>query len=88
GPYPYFLKQRILSDHGHLSNAACAKEVIRLAEGGTTRFVLAHLSRENNTPDLAHVTTLTALTKAGLRQGSDFLLRVASPEWQEETVIF
>lgn len=50
GPYPYYLKQRILSEHGHLSNAACAKLV---AACGAKTVVLAHLSAENNTPSLA-----------------------------------
>ena len=51
--YPYYLRQRIASDHGHLSNPDCADTVRRLAQTGTARFVLAHLSRENNTPELA-----------------------------------
>ena len=50
GPYPYYLKQRILGDHGHLSNQACAGLVAR-AQARTV--VLAHLSAENNTPRLA-----------------------------------
>ena len=50
GPYPYYLKQRILGARGHLSNAAAGAFARRLAEGGTRQFVLAHLSRENNTP--------------------------------------
>ena len=50
GPYPLYLKQRILGDHGHLSNQACAGLVAR-AQARTV--VLAHLSAENNTPRLA-----------------------------------
>ena len=53
GRYPVFLKRRILSDHGHLSNDACAETVARCAEQGTKHFFLAHLSQENNRPDLA-----------------------------------
>ena len=53
GRYPIFLKKRILSDHGHLSNDACAEAVALLAERGTKHFFLAHLSQENNRPDLA-----------------------------------
>lgn len=77
GRYPYPLKRRILSDHGHLSNEMCAKELPQLADTGTTRFVLAHLSSENNTPDLAYQTALCSLSMAGLRQGIDFELSVA-----------
>ena len=53
GSYPYPLKQRILSDRGHLSNDAAAEFACRMAAGGTRQFVLVHLSRENNTPALA-----------------------------------
>ena len=53
GRYPFFLKKRILSDHGHLSNDACAEAVARFAEKGTKHFFLAHLSQENNRPELA-----------------------------------
>ena len=53
GPYPVYLKRRILSDRGHLSNACCAELVRKLALGGTRRIILGHLSRENNTPALA-----------------------------------
>lgn len=53
GRYPYYLKKRILSERGHLSNEACAEAIARFAEKGTRRFFLAHLSRENNRPDLA-----------------------------------
>ena len=53
GPYPVYLKRRILSDHGHLSNADCARLVRHLADKGTRRVILGHLSRENNRPGLA-----------------------------------
>lgn len=53
GPYPAQLKRRILSDHGHLSNEACAELALRLYGTGTKHFILGHLSRENNTPALA-----------------------------------
>ena len=53
GPYPYSLKARILSDHGHLSNDAAAAFAAEMAEHGTRQIVLAHLSRENNSPNRA-----------------------------------
>ena len=76
GPYPYFLKQRILSDHGHLSNECCAELVTRLARAGTSSFTLAHLSRENNTPEKAFSVTRTALDESGF---TSVKLNVASP---------
>lgn len=80
GPYPYPLKKRILSNTGHLSNLACAQELCGLAEHGTARFFLAHLSAENNTPELAYQTALCSLTMAGMKAGSDFELSVAPRE--------
>ena len=76
GPYPYFLKERILSDRGHLSNECCAELVTRLARTGTTSFTLAHLSRENNTPDKAFSVTRSALDDCGF---ASVKLNVASP---------
>lgn len=66
GPYPAFLKRRILSDHGHLSNEDSAKLARFLAGSGTRRIMLAHLSAENNTPELALSACLAALRQAGL----------------------
>ena len=80
GPYPYPLKQRVLSDRGHLSNAACAAFLPELLKSGTRRFVLAHLSRQNNTPDLALQTAQAALVQAGAVQEVDFLLQAAPVE--------
>ena len=53
GRYPIFLKRRILSERGHLSNENCALLARELAESGTGTIILGHLSRENNTPDTA-----------------------------------
>lgn len=89
GPYPYPLKRRILSKKGHLSNMDCAGGLCGFAGSGTTRFVLAHLSAENNTPELAYQTTLCSLTLSGLKQGTDFELYVAHRENTEgKTILF
>ena len=61
GPYPAYLKQRVLSDRGHLSNEDSAALGLCLAESGTQTIVLGHLSRENNTPSLACRTVRQAL---------------------------
>ncbi len=53
GPYPAYLKKRILSDSGHLSNRAAAEALAWFAGHGTRHFLLAHLSRENNRPSVA-----------------------------------
>lgn len=53
GPYPYYLKERVLSMRGHLSNEVAAAFASDSARAGTKNIVLAHLSQENNTPQLA-----------------------------------
>lgn len=54
GKYPQHLKQRILSDRGHLSNYDCARYLTKLVGKNTKHIILAHLSEENNHPDLAY----------------------------------
>ena len=77
GPYPYPLKQRILSEVGHLSNEASAQEAVGLVRSGCTRLLLAHLSRENNLPLLAEQTACSFLEREGMKRGRDYLLQVA-----------
>lgn len=56
GPYPWHLKQRIRSAHGHLSNRQAGELLTGALQGASPlrHLVLAHLSEENNTPELAH----------------------------------
>lgn len=61
GRYPYPLKRRILSDHGHLSNENCGALAVYLAQRGTRQLVLGHLSRENNSRERAYQTVKAAL---------------------------
>ena len=65
GPYPFSLKKRILSARGHLSNADCAAFARELALSGTRQIILAHLSRENNTPQKAMECAAAALEGFG-----------------------
>ncbi len=65
GPYPVFLKRRILSERGHLSNDGCAALARELADSGTGTIILGHLSRENNTPDFAMRAVGEALAGTG-----------------------
>jgi phosphoribosyl 1,2-cyclic phosphodiesterase len=53
GPYPWSVKQRVLSRVGHLSNHATAEFLARDYDGGATYIVLGHLSQSNNAPELA-----------------------------------
>jgi len=65
GPYPVYLKRRILSGHGHLSNDEAGKLAVHLARNGAQSLILGHLSRENNRPELALNAVRTALREAG-----------------------
>ena len=53
GKYPYYLQQRILSDKGHLSNNDSAYYLSKFIGDNTKKIILAHLSQENNNPDIA-----------------------------------
>ena len=65
GPYPYYLKERILSGQGHLSNETAAAFAAAMARQGTEEFILVHLSAENNTPERALSAVRWALADAG-----------------------
>lgn len=65
GPYPYHLKQRILGEHGHLSNEAAAEFALHCVQSGTRDILLAHLSAENNTPAMAEYAVARKLQAAG-----------------------
>lgn len=65
GPYPYYLKARILSDRGHLSNESAGAFAVQAALWGAQEIVLAHLSQQNNTPERAMSAVSGALREAG-----------------------
>ena len=72
GSYPWHLKQRILSNRGHLSNSAAAWALVRLKKRPRAVF-LAHMSQENNRPALVEETVRTILAQQNIRQ-DDLLL--------------
>ncbi|MBR0141533.1 MAG: MBL fold metallo-hydrolase [Ruminococcus sp.] len=86
GGYPLYLKERILSDTGHLSNTACAAEVERLVKSGTTHIILGHLSQDNNKPEIAYSTVKNHLKDFQI--GKDYLMGVAPVESEGGAVIF
>lgn len=77
GPYPYFLKERILGGHGHLCNEDGAALAGHAVADGAHTVVLAHLSAENNSPSRAHHAVKTHLEAAGVDTAHDILLEVA-----------
>jgi len=77
GPYPYYLKTRILGDRGHLSNEAGGDLARQCVEAGARTVILAHLSTENNTPQRARTAVETVFREAGIDPERDVKLAVA-----------
>ena len=88
GSYPYPLKRRIAGEKGHLNNDDCAEQVVKLVKAGTKMIFLGHLSEENNTPENALYSSLSALESAGFKEGEDFKLAVLPPENTKKAVEF
>ena len=77
GPYPYYLKQRILGDRGHLSNEAGAELAAFAVETGARSVILAHLSQQNNTPVRAYEAVCRRLRAMGCDPERDLSVSVA-----------
>jgi phosphoribosyl 1,2-cyclic phosphodiesterase len=75
--YPYFLKRRIMSEKGHLSNEMAGKVVAYLAEKGMTKFILGHLSEKSNFPELVYQTVKGILLEKKIEIGKDINLTIA-----------
>ena len=78
--YPYQTKRRIAGDFGHLSNEAAADCICRITMGypKDRQVLLAHLSNENNSPSLAHLTIKNILEENRLYIDRDLRLSVIS----------
>lgn len=78
GKYPYFLKQRILGENGHLCNEYTGELVIEAVRGGRVNNVLlGHLSRENNFPELAYETVRQIVEQNDIQVGIDVNIDMA-----------
>lgn len=78
GPYPYYLKQRILGDRGHLSNENSGRLLNRVLHDGLKAILLGHLSKENNLPQLAYEAVRLEITLGDSPyKAEDFLIQVA-----------
>ncbi len=77
GSYPLRLKQRILSEKGHLSNEDAGYAAKFLCKMGTCQIMLGHLSAENNYPLLAEETVAGILKESGIEPGRDLTLTIA-----------
>ncbi|MGN0706489.1 MAG: MBL fold metallo-hydrolase [Faecalibacterium sp.] len=75
GPYPYYLRARIESARGHLSNDECSAKLLELIQEGCKRFALCHLSQENNTPLCALQTVFSTLGAADVVPDKDCIVQ-------------
>lgn len=66
GPYPRFLKERVISDKGHLSNKTTSKYLRKLVGDNTKYVILAHISEKNNTEELAYECTRKELENTNI----------------------
>lgn len=80
GAYPWHLKQRILSDQGHLSNDDGALALVDLIGNKTKRIYLGHLSKENNMKEIARDTFKEILQRKDIGVGEDFFLYDTDPD--------
>lgn len=80
GPYPWALKQRVMSRTGHLSNESVAEYLVDGFDGTARYFVLAHLSKNNNLPELALLSAREALERRPGLRCSQTRLELASPD--------
>lgn len=74
GKYPYYLKRRIMSEEGHLSNDDAGKLIAEIATGKGEVVLLGHLSKENNFPLLAYETVKNIVEEAGININEDISL--------------
>ena len=75
GPYPTYLKERILSPRGHQSNDVCGQLLVKNWHEGLRNIWLCHLSLENNDPQVAYDTVAAYLLNAGIEPGRDVFLQ-------------
>ena len=81
GPYPYELKRRILSDHGHLSNESSGQLISKILNDNVEGILLGHLSKDNNYDRLAYETVKQEIDIADNKyKSSDFRIAVAGRE--------
>ncbi len=86
GEYNYSLKRRILSERGHLSNAQTSEILKQLAHTSVKTVVLAHLSENNNTKEIAFNSAVAAYASCGITEGRDVMIYVADQYSNEVTV--
>ncbi len=87
GPYPYYLKRRILGDHGHLSNENAGRLLSMVLNDHLKKILLGHLSKENNYEELAYETVKLEIDQGDCPYGSsDFSISVAGRDRMSEII--
>ncbi len=87
GPYPYYLKRRILSDYGHLSNDNAGRLLNHILHDNLKHIFLGHLSKENNYEELAFETVKLEIDQGDHGyKASDFSISVAKRDGMSEIV--
>ena len=87
GTYPYYLKQRILGERGHLSNEMAGQLLCEVLHDHLKQIVLGHLSRENNYPALAYETVCAEVTMGdNPYKSGDFPITVAKRDTVGELI--
>lgn len=88
GSYPYYLKQRILGERGHLSNENAGRLLCRLLHDNLKAVLLGHLSRENNYEELAYETVCSEVTMGdNPYKSKDFRIQVAARDMASELIM-
>lgn len=83
GKYSLYLKHRIKSELGHLSNKDAGHLSVSLLKGGTKTLLMGHLSEENNYPDLAYLTVKNIIEENGFKDGEKFCLKVVTKSFEK-----
>ncbi len=86
--YPEYLKVRIRSNRGHLCNEVCSEKIVQLLQAGCKKFALCHLSKENNTPELALRTVLLALAAHGIKPEEDCVVQAQYRDEVSPVIVF
>jgi len=86
GPYPHFLKARILSDSGHLSNHQCSEFLAENINADLRHICLAHLSNKNNTPDLALQTLKQTFAEKGISTNGQLQISILNRNKPSEVI--
>ena len=87
GPYPYYLKRRILGDHGHLSNENAGRLLNYILNDNLKHILLGHLSKENNYEALAYETVRCEIDQGATPyRAKDFPIEVAKRDEMSQII--